>query len=155
MPEFSVRVDMGAPRFLDAGPVEASVAGREWAVHRVDTGNPHAVVFVDDPGAIDLETLGRAFQTEPRFPEGVNLHVAASVDAHTLCVRHFERGVGLTQACGTGAVASAAAAVRAGLVEAPVDVRVPGGSLRIEWTPQGSALMTGPAENVFERELTL
>jgi len=70
-------------------------------------------------------------------------------------VRHYERGVGLTQACGTGAVAAAAAAVREGLVTAPVEVRVPGGRLAIEWTPGRNAFMTGPAESIDEREIAL
>jgi diaminopimelate epimerase len=154
-PAFLVRVDMGVPRFLDAAARSLEAAGRSWDVHRVSTGNPHAVIFVDDVEAVDLERLGRELGAHELFPEGVNVHVARRVDARTLQVRHYERGVGLTQACGTGAVASAAAARRAGLVAAPLTVRVPGGTLEIDWTPAGTATMTGPAEHVLEREIGL
>ena len=153
--EFLVRVDMGEPHFLDDGARSIEAAGGIWNVHRVSLGNPHAVIFVDDVAAPDLERLGRELGTHELFPQGVNAHVARRVDGSTLDVRHYERGVGLTQACGTGAGAAAAAAVREGLVTAPVEVRVPGGRLAIEWTPGRNAFMTGPAESIDEREIAL
>jgi diaminopimelate epimerase len=154
-PEFLVRVAMAVPQFPDAGGRIVRAAGGDWEVQRVDVGNPHAVIFVDDPARIDLERLGRDIGADALFPEGVNVHVVRRVDAHTLQVRHYERGVGLTQACGTGAVASAAAAVRGGTVAYPVSVQVPGGVLLIDVTPDGSTTMTGPAEDVLEREIAL
>jgi diaminopimelate epimerase len=83
----------------------------------------------------------------------VNVHVAVPVDRHRVDVRHFERGVGLTYACGTGAVAAAAAAIDLGIAESPVDVYVPGGRLRVEWDGANEAYLTGPAVRVFEAEV--
>jgi len=155
-PEFRARIAMGVPEFPDAGVLHLEAAGSEWDLHRVTTGNPHAVAFVAGVDAIDLESLGAELNARrEHFPEGTNVHVAQRIDGHTLRVRHFERGVGLTQACGTGAVACAAAALRAGLVTAPVLVQVPGGTLTIDWTGDGVATMTGPAEHVLEREIAL
>jgi diaminopimelate epimerase len=154
-PEFLVRVDMGVPEFLDEGTQRVEVAGRSWDLHRVSMGNPHAVIFVADVDAVDVGRLGRELARHPLFPEGVNVHVVRRLDAHTLQARHYERGVGLTQACGTGAVAAVAAALREGIAETPVEVRVPGGKLVVEWSPGHSAKMTGPAENILEREIVL
>jgi diaminopimelate epimerase len=152
-PEFLVRASLVEPQFDDARPIRIDAAGRTWDVHRVSTGNPHAVIFVDDVDAVDLDALGVSLNAHDRFPEGVNVHVARRIDANALAVRHYERGVGQTQACGTGAVASAAAAIRAGLVASPVAVHVPGGTLTIVLRPGEPVTMTGPAENVFEREI--
>jgi len=153
---FSARVDIGLVRFPRAGAEEAFDAlGATWRFYDVSLGNPHAVIFVPDVEAVDLAALGVAAQNLARFPEGTNVHVAQVQDATTLRVRHFERGVGLTQACGTGAVACAAAAVEARGVRSPVAVRVPGGTLGVLWRRGETARLSGGAETLFERTLTL
>jgi len=155
-PEWLVKVDVGVP-YLVIGPraqrVEA--AGEVWHVHEVRLGNPHAVIFVGDLDAVDLERVGAALSTNPKFPDGINVHFVQVIDKTAMRVRHYERGVGITQACGTGAVASAAVAILMGSVHSPVEVRVPGGTLTVAWLPTGSATLTGPAEIVFERTLAL
>ena len=153
---FEATVDIGPVRFPHDAEEECFDAlGRTWRFYDVSLGNPHAVVFVDDVFAIDLPALGEAAQRLARFPAGTNLHLATRLDAATLRVRHFERGVGLTQACGTGAVACAAAAlvVRAGT--SPTTVHVPGGTLQVAWRPGESARLTGGAETLFARTLSL
>ncbi len=153
---FEARIDVGPVSFAADGTTETiEVLGRSWSFVAASLGNPHAVAFVDDVAAIDLDALGRAFNAHARFPQGVNLHIArvASNEPQTLDVRHYERGVGLTQACGTGAVASAAVAIVARGFASPVTVRVPGGTLRVAWQPGGTAQLTGPAEPLFARPL--
>jgi diaminopimelate epimerase len=90
---------------------------------------------------------------QPLFPGGVNVHLAVVFDRHTLDVRHWERGVGLTQACGTGAAACAAAAIHLGMAQSPVQVRVPGGVLTIEWDGKDEAFLCGPAVRVFDTNI--
>ena len=153
---FEARIDLGHVTFPhDAQPERIDALGATWTFVAASLGNPHAVVFVDDVAAIDLEALGRAFDTNARFPHGVNLHVARIVTTEdaTLEVRHYERGVGLTQACGTGAVASAAVAIATRGFASPVTVRVPGGTLRVAWRAGATARLTGPAEPLFTRPL--
>ncbi len=142
-PVYRVRVDMGRAHVVDMPlPWPQAVA--------VDVGNPHLVMFVASLDDVDLADLGERLQHDALFPNGVNVHLAVVRDEHTLDARHYERGVGLTMACGTGAVACAKAAIARGVAHSPVTVRVPGGELQIEFTPTGSALMTGPAERVFD-----
>ena len=153
---FEARIDLGPVAFSHAAvPETIDALGATWTFVAVSLGNPHAVVFVDDVVAIDLEALGRAFNARARFPQGVNVHVARIVPSEpaTLEVRHFERGVGLTQACGTGAVACAAVAIATRGCSSPVTVRVPGGTLRVAWCAGGTAKLTGPAEPLFARPL--
>ena len=83
----------------------------------------------------------------------VNVHVAAPRGAQRIDVRHYERGVGETYACGTGAVSCAVAAIRRGIAKSPVDVHVPGGMLRVEWDGSGDAYLTGPAVRVFDAQV--
>jgi diaminopimelate epimerase len=152
MEPFAARVDIGPVSFPNGEePKSLTIDGTTWTYYDVSLGNPHAVTFVDDVYAIDLETLGPAFGRA--FAHGTNLHVVEMLDASTLRVRHFERGVGLTQACGTGAVASAAAAIVAHGSRAPVTVHVPGGTLIVDWAPGTNARLTGPAQTLFERPL--
>jgi diaminopimelate epimerase len=115
----------------------------------VNVGNPHAIFFVDDCDAIDLDRLGPMIETDQIFPERVNVNVATVVDRHHLRLRVWERGVGLTRACGTGACATAVAAIRRGLADSPVRVDLPGGSLSIEWRTDDVMVMTGPATESF------
>ena len=138
---YSVRTQIGTPRFE---PHALPFANATY----VQIGNPHVVIFEQSLDAIDLKQT--AAKLQPLFPKGINVHVAVAVDRGRLDVRHWERGVGLTQACGTGAAACAAAAIRFGLAESPVAVHVPGGVLAVEWDGAGEAFLTGPAVRVFD-----
>ncbi len=149
---FAACVDIGPVTFPHAAEEESFEAlGSTWSYYDVSLGNPHAVVFVPDVVAIDLTALGASAQRLARFPTGTNLHVAQIESATTLRVRHFERGVGLTQACGTGAAACAAAAIATRGVTSPVTVRVPGGTLGVAWEAGATARLTGGAEDIFAR----
>jgi diaminopimelate epimerase len=92
-------------------------------------------------------------QRDPRLPEGANVHVVALEDSGALRVRHWERGVGLTMACGTGAVACASVAIEQKRVFSPVSVDVPGGRLTVEWDGRGDTFLSGPAVRVFDTEV--
>jgi diaminopimelate epimerase len=140
---YRVCVDMGLACVLDlAVPLEDAVA--------VDVGNPHVVLFRETLDAVDLVALGEEMQQSELFPNGTNVHVAVVDDRSHLRVRHYERGAGLTMACGTGAVACVAAGIARGLVDRAATVAVPGGELSIEIDERGRALMTGPAVHVFD-----
>lgn len=154
-----ISVDMGAPRFgWDEIPLAYAMDTAAMPVAweplaqpaAVNVGNPHVIFFVPDLDAIDLATLGPAIEHDPLFPERVNVNVAQVTGPSELRLRVWERGAGLTRACGTGACATAVAAIRRGLVTAPVTVTLPGGPLVIDWAPSGTIRMTGPAVHVFE-----
>jgi diaminopimelate epimerase len=156
-------VDIGAPRFdWDAiplaYPVDTSALPVAWeeleAPIAVNVGNPHVVFFVADTDEIPLARLGPIIEHDPLFPERVNVNVATVEGAHRLRLRVWERGAGLTRACGTGACATAVAAIRSGRVQSPVTVRLPGGELVIDWASGGTIRMTGPATHVYEGEAT-
>jgi len=162
--ENGATVDMGAPRFdWDAIPLAypldtaaLPVAWEELADPvAVNVGNPHVVFFVADTAAVDLARLGPLIETDPLFPDRINVNVAAVDGPHRLSLRVWERGVGLTQACGTGACATAVAAIRSGRAASPVEVALPGGVLRIAWAPGEAIRMTGPATHVFSAEAEL
>ncbi len=120
----------------------------------VSMGNPHAVFFVDDVAAIAIETLGPALEHHPLFPERANIGVAAVRDAAHMRLRVWERGAGLTLACGSGACAAVVSAVRRGLTGRKVAVEVDGGELIIEWLEDtGHVLMTGPTAISFSGTL--
>jgi diaminopimelate epimerase len=157
-------VDMGKPRFdWDAiplaYPMDSAAMPVGWETLEtpaaVNVGNPHVIFFVADTEAVDLERLGPLIETDPLFPERINVNVATIVAPDRIRLRVWERGVGLTQACGTGACATAVAAIRAGRVVSPVTVELPGGPLRIEWKAGGPIIMTGPATHVFTGETEL
>jgi diaminopimelate epimerase len=156
------RVDMGAPRFdWDAIPLayamDTFTMPLGWPMGDgalegpmvVNVGNPHAVFFVPDSDAVELDRLGPVIENDPVFPERVNVNVASLAGADHLKLRVWERGAGLTRACGTGACATAVAAIRRGLVKSPVRVTLPGGDLVIAWEPGGTILMSGPATESF------
>lgn len=145
-PEFLICVNMGIP---DLQTRKMPMPNSAF----VSIGNPHVVIFMDAVDAVDLQKLGQKFEQDSTFPDGTNVHIAVRTGRQALRVRHWERGVGLTLACGTGAVACAAVAIREGAASSPVDVRVPGGALIIEWDGIGDAYMTGPAVHVFDTEL--
>jgi diaminopimelate epimerase len=162
----SVRVDMGPPAFQRksipmAGPPDQtferqafSEAGLAFQATAVSMGNPHLVLLGEtDPRSIDIREIGPRLERHPDFPERTNVEFVRVRDGG-VDVRVWERGVGETMACGTGACASLVAAARAGLVDRTGDVRFPGGTLRVEWTEDGPVFLEGPATFVFEGELT-
>ena len=158
-----ITVDMGAPHFgWDAIPLAYGMDTLSlpvgWPIDEdhalenpvaVNVGNPHAIFFVADADAVPLDRLGPIIEHDPLFPERVNVNVATVASRHHIAPRVWERGAGLTLACGTGACATAVAAMRRGLTERKVTVTLPGGDLIIEWTAQGTILMTGPAAISF------
>ncbi len=153
-----IAVEMGAPRFdWDAIPLAypmdtlaMPVAWGELASPAaVNVGNPHVVFFVPDQEHIALETLGPEIESDPLFPDGVNVNLATLLSRTAISLRVWERGAGLTRACGTGACATAVAAMRRGLVDQEVEVRLPGGALQIAWDGGERLLMTGPAAESF------
>lgn len=154
-------VDMGAPRFdWDAiplaYPMDTLTMGASWddlpAPAAVNVGNPHVIFFVDDLDAVDIATIGPLIERDPLFPARVNVNFAQVVGDNHLRLIVWERGAGLTRACGTGACATAVAAIRRKRMAGPVTVSLPGGDLRIEWAPGGTIRMTGPATHVFDGE---
>jgi diaminopimelate epimerase len=158
-----VRVDMGPPILtpekipttLAAGAPKAvdhplEVAGQTWAVTCVSMGNPHCITFVPNVEAIALTELGPQFEHHPAFPQRTNTEFIEVVNPTHLKMRVWERGAGITLACGTGACAALVAGVLTGRCETKATVTLPGGPLMIEWgSPDQSVMMTGPATAVF------
>lgn len=154
-------VDMGAPRFeWDAIPLayamDTLTMPASWedlpAPAAVNVGNPHIIFFVKDLDAVPVERLGPLIEQDPLFPQRVNVNFAQMVGDRHVRLIVWERGAGLTRACGTGACATAVAAIRRKLTSGPVTVTLPGGDLVIDWTPGGTIQMTGPATHVFDGE---
>jgi diaminopimelate epimerase len=117
----------------------------------VSVGNPHAVVFATPRGEAELAAWGRLLENHRAFPRRTNVEFVRVRDRHVLEVRVWERGVGITEACGTGAVASAVAAISKGLAESPVEIRFPGGEAEVRWEgPREPAFLRGPAAEVFQ-----
>ncbi|MBT3358618.1 MAG: diaminopimelate epimerase, partial [Rhodospirillales bacterium] len=126
---------------VEAGPLSGPCA--------VGIGNPHAVFFVDDAESVDLETWGPIIENHEMFPERTNVEVAEVMGPNRIRMRVWERGVGITRACGTGACAALVAAHRREFSERWADVILDGGSLRIEWLKTGRVRMTGPVTFAF------
>jgi diaminopimelate epimerase len=154
-----VRVDMGLPRFeWDAIPLAYAMDTLTMPVSwedlpppcAVNVGNPHVIFFVSDLAAIDTARLGPSIETDPLFPQRVNANFAEVLDESHIRLIVWERGAGLTRACGTGACATAVAAIRRRLCAGPVTVSLPGGDLVIDWRPGETISMTGPAAKVFD-----
>jgi len=159
--EGGASVDMGAPRFdWDAIPLAypADTAALPVAWENlanpaaVNVGNPHVVFFAEDCAAVDLERLGPLIEHDALFPQRINVNAATVTGASSIRLRVWERGTGETRACGTGACATAVVAIRRKLVTAPVTVTLTGGDLVIDWAPNGTIRMTGPATHVFTGE---
>ncbi len=163
---WTYRVDMGAPRLAweeiplarpvsDTRSVDILLDGSDFGpASVVNMGNPHAVFFVDDVSAIDLERWGPRYETHPLFPEKANISFAEVRSRDRITLRVWERGVGATLACGSAACATLVAAARLGLTDRAASVALPGGELVIAWrVGDGHVLMTGPVE--FEREVVL
>ncbi len=153
-----ISVEMGRPRFdwdriplayaMDTAAMPVGWDALENPI-AVNVGNPHVVFFVPDCDAVDLARLGPEIEHDPLFPERVNVNAATVTARDAIRLRVWERGAGLTRACGTGACATAVTAMRRGLVDRRVTVRLPGGPLRIEWREDGEIVMTGPATESF------
>lgn len=158
-----VEVSIGEPRFgweqiplayamdtaalpLAWGPLEHPMA--------LNVGNPHVVFFVTDAREVPLDELGPRIENDPAFPERINVNVATAID-NILKLRTFERGAGETLACGTGACATAVAAIATKRAESPVRVEMAGGGLTVSWSPGESIRMRGAATHVFSGELDL
>ena len=159
-----VSVDMGAPRFeWDqiplAYPVDTHTMPLAWdeldAPTAVNVGNPHVVFFVPDCGVIELDRLGPEIEHDALFPDRVNVNVATIESRSRIRLRVWERGVGETRACGTGACATAVGAMRRGLVERAVTVALAGGELAIKWPEAGTIRMTGAAAESFRGSFDL
>lgn len=154
-----IAVDMGEPRFewsdiplayaMDTHAMPVGWDGLENPV-AVNVGNPHVVFFVDDTDSIELDRLGPLIENDQLFPERVNVNVATIANRQAIRLRVWERGAGLTRACGTGACATAIAAMKRGLVDrSSVSVTLPGGTLTIELSDRNRITMTGPAAESF------
>lgn len=161
-----VQVDMGAPRLLPAdipfqAEAEASryvldVNGEQVEISALSMGNPHAVLCVDDVDTAPVKTLGAAIEKHARFPNRVNAGFMQKVNRQRIRLRVFERGVGETLACGTGACAAVVAGILRGELESPVRVSLRGGELTIAWAGTGEPVwMTGPATTVFRGQIRL
>ena len=159
-----IAVDMGVPRFeWDAIPLAYAMDTLAMPVGwhglerpcAVNVGNPHVVFFVEPDTPIGLASIGEEIETDPLFPDKVNVNVASVLDRQTIRLRVWERGVGLTRACGTGACATAVSAMRRGLTERVVTVRLPGGALQIDWGKDDRITMTGPATEAFRGSFEL
>ncbi|WP_443972017.1 diaminopimelate epimerase [Sphingobium sp. CR28] len=162
--DLSVSVDMGVPRFeWEAIPLayamDTLMMPASWEnlppPAAVNVGNPHVIFFVDDLAAFPLDRLGPIIETDPLFPARVNVNFAQVTGPASLRLIVWERGAGFTRACGTGACATAVAALRRKLASSPVTVSLPGGDLVIDWTPGGTIQMTGPAAHVFDGTIDL
>ncbi len=136
-------------------PSELTVCGQNVRYVPVSVGNPHAVVFTDDAENAPLTTVGAAMEKHPAFPQGVNVEFVQKTGTNALRMRVWERGSGITMACGTGACAAASAAVAAGLCGCGEDISVmlDGGTLHITAGESASVVMTGPAVTVYEGEI--
>jgi diaminopimelate epimerase len=155
---------MGRPRLLPAEvpfdhpgeralDVPLEVDGELLRVSAVGMGNPHCVVLVDDLDAYPVARIGDALQRHPRFPNSANVEFVQLLTRTRVRQRTVERGVGETDACGTGACATAVALAALGLAGHPLEVELRGGVLSIDWEPGAPVLMTGPAVTVFHGEL--
>lgn len=159
-----VRVDMGSPELNPRNiavdlPGEIvlrhrmQLMGQNWYITCVNMGNPHCVIFVKDPEAIDVATLGPMFENHPLFPRRTNVEFVRVIRRDVLQMRVWERGAGETLACGTGASAALVAAVLCGLSDRTVQMKLTGGNLELSWNAEDNHVyQTGPAEYVFDGE---
>lgn len=168
------RVDMGLPKLtsnhnevepevpnlktLGELPIweTITVDGQDFQMIAISVGNPHAIVYVDDVMAVEIEKVGPKFENHERFPQRTNVEFIQVVDRKHMKMRVWERGSGETWACGTGATASAVATMLAGYADTEATVHLLGGDLEIEWNQEtGHVMMTGSATEVFRGEIDL
>lgn len=160
----AIRVDMGAPilersKIPMDGPAgrvidePLSVNGTTLRVSCVSMGNPHCVTYVDDVENFPLREIGPQVEKHPVFPRKTNAEFVQVLNRNEVRMRVWERGCGVTYACGTGACATAVASILNGKTSDDVVVHLDGGDLRIQWDGQGSVFMTGPAEEVYTGEI--
>jgi len=162
-----VTVNMGPPSFdpvkIPFDPTKATptkephifkyeIAGQAFEFVPVSMGNPHSVSFVDDVSTLDLNRIGPLAETHPAFPKKVNAHWVQIISRNEVRMRTWERGSGITWACGTGASGVTAASIATNRTDRKVLVHLPGGDLTIEWREDGDIYMTGPATEVFSGE---
>ena len=161
-----VRVNMGYPKFLPQEiPFVADApeslydidlaGGEKLTIDVVNMGNPHAVTIVPDAIAADVARIGPQVESHARFPARVNAGFMQIIDEKHARLRVYERGVGETLACGTGACAAAISGMRRGLLSSKVEVELAGGKLQIEWKEGDVVWMTGPTATVYEGRLDL
>ena len=155
-----VCVDMGRP-LLEPSAMPCTIPGeriveyplrtgdKEYAVTCVSMGNPHAVAFVDDLDGIALDVVGPQVEHAPQFPERINAHFVCIDSRAHVTMRTWERGSGITRACGTGACAVCVAGVLTGRTQRKITATLPGGNLELEWAEDDHVYMTGPAVEVF------
>lgn len=164
--DHSVSCSLGRPEWsprcvpFDADRQESSyeiaVDGRNWQVEVLSLGNPHAVIPVVDAAAAPVAGLGASLAVHERFPRGCNVGFAETLADRALRLRVYERGVGETPACGTGACAAAVAGIRGGRVCSPVEVQMPGGELRVDWAGGREPVwLTGQIDCVYEGRVEL
>ena len=159
-----ITVNMGPPKFYwqdiplsekhDTLHLPIAVEGFEKPT-AVNMGNPHCVFFVTNTESIDLPALGPLLEKHPLFPEHANIGFAEQLDDNKIRLRVWERGAGITKACGTGACAAAVAGARLGLTERSASVKLDGGTLQIDWRQDDHVWMTGPAKISFHGKLDL
>ena len=162
----SVSVNMGIP-LLEPSKIPILADARDLSyvidledqsveVSAVSMGNPHAIVFVDDTDTAPVKDMGSQLESHGRFPKKVNVGFAQVLNRNHLKLRVYERGVGETKACGSGACAAAVAAIQQSLVDSPVTVELQGGSLSIDWSGEGQSLMmSGPAVTSFHGRIKI
>jgi diaminopimelate epimerase len=161
-----VTVDMGAPglewkdiplsEHKDTTQFQFALENRSVTASAVSMGNPHCILFVGDAVRAPVAHIGPLIETHPMFPKRVNVEFAQVLDKDRIRMRVWERGVGITLACGTGAAATAVAAHRKGLTNRKVEVILDGGSLMLEWREEdGHVLMTGPGVTSFTGDVVL
>jgi diaminopimelate epimerase len=158
-----ISVDMGVPKLdwrsiplayeCDSAAVPIEIEGYSQPF-TVNVGNPHAVFFVDDAEGVKLEAIGPRIETHDMFPERINVEFAQIIDPQNIRMRVWERGTGVTEACGTGACATLIAAASKGLSERSAYISLDGGKLHIEWRKDDDhIIMSGPVAYVYEGEL--
>ena len=146
----SVSVDMGCYSLMEA-PQEITVNGRSFRGKGISMGNPHYILFEDDADTLDLHAYGPVIECDKAFPDRTNVEFAKVLSDGVIRMRVWERGSGITLACGTGACATAAAALELGLIKGSCQIIMDGGNLTIDCDKEsGKVIMTGPAVTVFE-----
>jgi diaminopimelate epimerase len=159
--EWSFSVDMGKPRFFwrnipiatpieDTGTIALNLGETPAFASAINMGNPHAVFFVEDVDAYDLAAIGPRLEHHPLFPERANISLAQIESRNHILARVWERGVGLTQACGSAACAIVVAASRKSIADREAIVSLPGGNLTVAWCEDDHVILTGPVELEFE-----